>query len=612
MVQGDSTGLAPTRAETPETGRPLRAPPKPRGPRRVELPEALPVHRLASLLGMTPVEIIKQLMRNGVMANINQVVAYDIAATVVADFGLHPVRRAERGPTTGSAAPGQPQEDNALLEPRPPVVTILGHVDHGKTTLLDAIRQTNVAATEVGGITQRIGAYQAEYKGQKITFLDTPGHEAFTAMRARGAQVTDIAVLVTAADDGVMPQTVEALNHAKAAKVPIIVAINKVDLPGADPERVKRQLSEHDLIVEEWGGDVIAVEVSAKQRLGIDDLLENILVVAEVAELKANPNRPARGVVIEARLDKSRGPVATVLIQNGTLKLGDTVVVGRASGRVRALFNDMGQRVKQAGPAVPVELLGLDLLPEAGDTLEAVADDKAAKELASQGEQQHLQARSRAVSLEEVYTRIQAGEMKELNLVVKTDFQGSIDAVREALEHLASPRTRVHIIHVASGSITESDVLLAIASKAIILGFYSKPEPGARRLAETSGVDIRYYDIIYRLVEDVQKALEGLLVPEEREVIEGHAEVRAIFSVGKTGKVAGVLVRDGKIARSSWIRVMRGGKGLYEGHVSSLKHLKNDVREMAAGFECGVVVEGFTDFHEGDLLEAFQKEKVSV
>ena len=612
MVQSDSTERRTTTQEKepgttrqPGEGTPTRA----KARRRVELPDALPVHHLADLLGVSPIEVIKQLMRNGVMANINQVVEYNIAAAVVADFGLRPVRPAEQAPAQpGALRPATEEDDSFLLQPRPPVVTILGHVDHGKTTLLDAIRQSNITATEVGGITQHIGAYQVEYKGQNITFLDTPGHEAFTAMRARGAQVTDTAILVVAADDGVMPQTVEAISHAKAAQVPIIVAINKVDLPGADPERVKRQLTEHDLLIEEWGGDVIAVEVSAKEGSGIDEIMENILVVAEVSEMKANPNRPGYGVVIEARVDKTRGPLATVLVQNGTLQLGNTIVVGETWGRVKALFTETGKRVKLAEPSTPIEVLGLNQQPETGDTLEVVPGERTAKETVAQRGQAREQAHTKSPTLEEVYSRIQSGEIKDLNLILKADVQGSVDALRDALEHLTSPHAKVHIIHIASGSITESDVLLAMASSAIIIGFSARPEPGARRLAEISGVEIRYYDIIYRLIEDIQKALEGLFVPEAREVIEGHAEVQAIFQVGRRIKIAGALVRDGKITRSSWVRVIRGDQSVYEGRISSLRHYKDDVREMATGFECGVGLDGFHDFQEGDTLEAFQKE----
>lgn len=581
-----------------------------KGARVIELQDGVSVQRLASLLGLTSIEVIKQLMRNGVMANINQVLDYDVAETIVADFGLQAVHQ-EESEVAVNALTSIDEEDPSLLQPRPPVITVLGHVDHGKTTLLDAIRQSNLIASEVGGITQHIGAYQVEHQNQRITVLDTPGHEAFTAMRAMGAKVTDIAILVIAADDGVMPQTVEAINHIKAAQVPIIVAINKVDLPGADPERIKQQLTEHELVVEEWGGEVIAVEISAKDQLGIDELLENVLLVAEVAELKANPDRTARGVIVEARLDKQKGPLASVLVQSGTLKAGDTVVVGQTWGRVRALFTENGSRIKEAGPSAPVELLGLSQQPETGDTLEVVNEERLAKEMVTRRREDSEERRPSSPTLEQVYSRIQTGEIKELNLIVKTDVQGTVDALREVLAHLVVDRAKVRIIHAASGTITESDVMLATASNAIIIGFTTHSEPGARRLAETSGVDIRHYDIIYRLAEDIQKALEGLLEPEEREIIDGHAEVRATFSMGRRGKIAGVLVRDGRVTRNSWIRVIRAGEGIHEGRVSSLKHFKEDVREMTSGFECGVGVDGFNDFHEEDVLEVFHKETSS-
>ncbi|MCS7207151.1 MAG: translation initiation factor IF-2 [Dehalococcoidia bacterium] len=598
---------------------PHRASPAPPGapPQRlksVELPPVITVRQLAEALGASPIDIIKHLMRNGIMATINQAVDFDTAAIVAADFGFEarkkeePVRNLEQ--ILKQLAPEG--EDPSLLRPRPPVITILGHVDHGKTTLLDAIRQTNVAAQEVGGITQHIGAYQIEYKGHKITFLDTPGHEAFTAMRARGAQVTDIAVLVVAADDGVMPQTVEALNHARAANVPIVVAINKIDKPGADPERVKRQLAELGLIPEEWGGDTIMVPISAKMRKGIDDLLETLLLVAEMRELKANPHRPAVGVVIEAKVDKSKGPVATVLVQTGTLHVGDNVVVGDTWGRVKALLTDTGRRTRKAEPAMPVEVLGLDSLPQAGDTLIAVPDEKTAKEIVEARQRQLAaqKASARPLTLEDLTRQIQAGEVKELPLILKCDVQGSVEAVKTALEKVQSEKAKIKLIHSMAGTITESDVLLAMASRAIIIGFTTRVEPGARRLADKEGVQIRTYDIIYDLVEDVRRALVGLTVPEEREVVEGHAQVKAVFPVGKKGKVAGCLVTDGKVVRGAGVRVLRGGKVVYEGQVTSLRRVKEDVREVAQGFECGVGIEGFIDFQEGDILEVFRKERV--
>lgn len=577
----------------------------------LEIPSAISVHDLAKLMGVAPVEVIKALMRRGFMVTINEVIQHEVAAGVARNFGFEAVLPAEQ-PKPASLVISTEEEDPAKLEPRPPVVTILGHVDHGKTTLLDAIRKSNVAAGEAGGITQHIGAYQVEYNGQPITFLDTPGHEAFTAMRARGAQVTDIAVLVVAADDGIMPQTVEAINHARAAGVPIVVAINKVDKPEADVERVKRQLSEHNLLIEEWGGDVIAVPVSAKKGIGISDLLENILVVAEVSELKANPNRPARGVVVEARIDKSKGPVATLLVQTGSLQVGDNLVVGTIRGRVKAMFNDRGRKLKKAGPSRPVEVLGLGGLPAAGDTFVAVPDEKTARQMVEEREREVQTQRGRkgGVTLEEVHARIESGDVKALNLIVKTDVQGSIDAVRASLERLSTEKTRVNIIHAAAGSITESDVLLALASRAIIIGFNSRPEPGARALATQEGVEIRFYDIIYNLIDDVEKALKGLLEPKVREVIEGRATVRAVFSLGKKAQAAGFYVNEGRISRGATIHVVRNGQTLFVGQAASLKHFKDDVREVGTGFEGGIVLEGFNDFKEGDVLEAHRTEQV--
>ncbi|MBF8267109.1 MAG: translation initiation factor [Dehalococcoidia bacterium] len=581
--------------------------------KELELPRVLTVKQLADQMGENPVDVMKELIRKGVMANINQAIEFDIAATVATVFGFTVTPSPE--PKEGSTVHAQLAQEDASSKQvaRPPVVTILGHVDHGKTTLLDAIRESNVAAGEAGGITQRIGAYQVEYKGAKITFLDTPGHEAFTAMRSRGAKVTDIAVLVVAADDGVMPQTVEAIDHAKAAGVPIVVAINKMDAPGADQERVKRQLVERGLVIEEWGGDVVAVPISAKQRQGIDDLLENILVVAEVAELKADPERLAVGTIVEAQIDPSKGPVATVLVQAGTLRVGETVVVGDTWGRVKAMISESGRRTKEAGPSTPVEILGLGQLPLAGDTLWAVPSEKIAKEMLQQRQQQREKERLSlaAPTLEDTSSRIGAGEFTDLNLVIKTDVQGSIDAVRGALGRLVAEKGQVNFIHTGSGSINEGDVLLAAASKAIVIGFNTRVEPGARHLAESGKVDIRLYDIIYRLVEDIQKALEGLLKPVLKEVVEGHAEVRAVFTMGRHGKIAGTYVTDGRISRSSSVRVVRKGETVHRGTVSSLKHFKDDVREMTAGFECGVGVEGFNDFLAGDVIEVLGQAQAS-
>jgi translation initiation factor IF-2 len=579
--------------------------------RELELPPTITVKQLAELMGVSPIDLIKQLMRQGVMAAINQAIDFQVAELVVPAFGF----QAKRQPLPSVSIPslrGLEEEDVSKLVPRPPVVTILGHVDHGKTTLLDAIRKSQVAQKEVGGITQHIGAYQVEYKGERITFLDTPGHEAFTAMRARGAQVTDIAILVVAADDGVMPQTVEAINHAKAAGVPIIVAINKIDKPQADVERVKRQLGDLGLVLEEWGGDVIAVPVSAKQAQGIEDLLENILVVAEVSELRANPDRPAAGVVIEARLDKSRGPVATVLVQNGTLKVGDCIVAGGAYGKVKAMFNDAGRRVKTAPPSTPVEVLGLGTLPEAGDIFSVYPDERTARNIAERRmkEREAQRAAVKALTLEEVYSRISAGEVKELNLILKADVQGSLEAIAGALNRLATDKAKVRILHAASGSITESDVLLAKASKAIILGFNTSPGPGVERLAEREGVEVRLYSVIYHLTEDVEKALKGILEPVYEEVVEGHAEVKAVFPVGKLGKVAGCLVTDGRLHRGASVRILRKGQVIFEGTITSLRRFKQDVTEVATGFECGVGIQGFTDFQPGDILEVHRRERV--
>lgn len=574
--------------------------------KELELPESITVKRLSDEMGFDPIDVIKELIRNGVMANINQVIDFQLANTVATELGFTVTLLAEPEKDAAAHAQLAREDDPAKSVARPPVVTILGHVDHGKTTLLDTIRKSNLTLGEVGGITQHIGAYQVEYKGEKITFLDTPGHEAFTAMRARGAKATDIAVLVVAADDGVMPQTVEAINHAKAAEVPIIVAINKVDVPGADLDRVKRQLVERGLVIEEWGGEVIAVPVSAKMGTGIDDLLENILVVAEVSEFKADPERPAVGVIVEAEVDKSKGPLATVLVQTGTLQVGNSVVVGNSWGKIKAMIGESGRRVKTAGPSTPVEILGLGQLPLAGDTLWVVPNEKAAKELVEQ-RVRRMETERQALApstLEDASSRIGAGENTDLKLIIKTDVQGTVDAVRGSLEKLATAQGKVTIVHAASGSINESDVLLAAASNAIIIGFTTRVEPGARQLANIENVDIRLYDIIYRVTEDVQKALEGLLKPEISVVVVGHGEVRAVFSMGRRARIAGVYVTDGHFTRSTTMRVFRGGNMVHQGQIASLKHFKDDVREVNTGFECGVGIEGFSEFEVGDRLEA--------
>jgi translation initiation factor IF-2 len=572
----------------------------------IEIPQSVAVRQLADILQVSAVDIIKQLMRNGIFANINQVIEYEAAAAVAVALGYE----AQLKPlaTTSVSKRYRPQaEEGGGLNLRPAVVTIMGHVDHGKTRLLDAIRQTNVMDREAGGITQHIGAYQVEVNGQKITFLDTPGHEAFTAMRARGAQITDITVLVVAADDGVMPQTLEAIDHARAAGVPIVVAINKIDKPDADPEKVKKQLSDAGLVIEEWGGDVVCVSISAKEKIGIPELLENILVVAEMEELKADPSRPAVGVVVEAKLDKSRGPMATVLIQNGTLKVGDSVAVGTSWGRVRAMFNDTGKRLRKAEPAMPVEILGLDNVPEVGDTLTAVSGEQQARALIQK--RQEIQQQARAVSLDNLYDRLSTGEVKELNVILKADVQGSIEPMRDSLERLSTDEVKVRIIHSGTGNIIESDVTLAIASRGLIIGFGNSVDAGAQRLADAEGVDIRTYDVIYNLVDDVGKALKGMLEPTYVEVIEGRAEVKALFSTSKKGKVAGVSVSEGKASRGASVRVRRGEQILAESEVDSLRRFKDSVNEVNAGLECGVGIKDFGDFEVGDVLEFYRRER---
>ena len=575
----------------------------------LEVPLAIAVYDLAELMETTPVEVIKEFMRGGYMFSINEVVQHALVAEIAPSFGFE-VLPLEDEAEAGSIVPSTDDDDPSTLEDRPPVVTILGHVDHGKTTLLDTIRKTNVVEGEAGGITQHIGAYQVNYDESVITFLDTPGHEAFTAMRARGAQVTDIAVLVIAADDGIMPQTEEAISHVKAAGVPIVVAINKVDRPEADPERVKRQLAERDLLIEEWGGDVIALPVSALTGDGVDDLLDNLSVVAEVSELKANVRRQARAVVVEARIDRSRGTVATVLVQSGVLRVGDNIVVGTQRGRIRAMLTDSGMPVREALPSQPVEILGISGVPEAGEILEVVEDDREARQIVEDRLRRSERERAVGPTLEDVHTRIAAGEVKALNLIIKTDVQGSVEAVKGALNGLNTDQTRVNIVHIASGAITESDVLLGLASQAIIIGFNTEPGQGAMALANQEGVEIRHYNIIYNLLEDVERALTGLLEPVYRDVTEGHATVRATFGVGRRMRVAGFYVNDGQINRSSTIYVLRGGQKLFEGPVASLKHFRDDVREVNVGFEGGLTLDGFNAYEEGDVLEAHRSERV--
>jgi translation initiation factor IF-2 len=573
-------------------------------PTRVEIPATVVVRDLADLLNTTAIEVIKELMKGGVMAAINESVDYEAAAKVAAELGFEPHAAEEETVAVGRQ---EVEEDAKAALPRPPVVTVMGHVDHGKTSILDKIRETNVTDREAGGITQHIGAYQVEEDGHKITFIDTPGHEAFTAMRARGANVTDIAVLVVAADDGVMPQTLEAIDHAKAAGVPIIVAINKIDLPDANPDRVKQQLTEREVVIEEYGGDVIAVPVSAKSGEGIKDLLDRILLVAEVGELKANPDRPAEGTIIESELDPSRGPLATTIIRTGTLRAGDVVIAGDTWGKVKAMFDEHGERLEAAGPSTPAKLMGISDVPRAGDILTTVADERAAREIMEAKERERTAASQRMATLESFSSDVAAGMAKELNIVLKADVQGSLEAVHQALENLSSERARARVIHAAAGKVTESDVMLARASAGIVIGFNVRTEPGAVRVADTEGVDIRNYNIIYRLTEDIEAALKGIMEPIKTEVADGHAEVRALFKV-RGGRVAGCMVTDGAVRRNSQARVRRGEEELHVSRVSSLRRFKEDAREVQAGMECGIGVEGFNDFQEGDVIEAFHTE----
>ncbi len=600
-------------ATTDSSGTKQSSSPSPTKTSPIELEANISVRQLADLLQVSAIDVIKQLMRNDVMANINQVIDYETAATVASSLGYETNQKPKVG-RKPAGTPSEPKKGKPLsgtqekaLKPRPPVVTIMGHVDHGKTRLLDAIRQTNVMASEAGGITQHIGAYQVEINGQKVTFLDTPGHEAFTAMRARGAQVTDIVILVVAADDGMMPQTLEAIDHARAAGVPIVVAINKIDKPNANLDRVKQQLSDAGLLIEEWGGDVICAPVSAKEKIGIQELLENLLLIAEMEELQANPNQPAMGVIIEAELDKTKGPLATALIHEGTLRLGDTIVAGTSWGRIKAMFNDVGKRIRKAEPATPVEILGLGNVPQVGDVLTVVTDERQAQ-LLIQKKQAEKQAQPKPVNLSNLYDQISTGRVKELNIILKADVQGSIEPIKDSLEDLGTEEIKVRVIHSGTGNVTESDVMLAIASKGIIIGFGVGAETGARRMADREGVSIRSYDVIYEVTDDVQHALKGMLEPTEVEVTEGIAEVREVFSAGKKGKVAGVYVTEGKISRGAFVRLRRGEEVVAESTVSSLRRFKDDVKEVNTDYECGVGINGVNDFQVGDTLEFFRKE----
>ena len=583
-------------------------------PVTVQIPDEISVGELASRMKKTGAEVVKCLMKNGIMASLSQMIDFDTAAIIAEELGCKVEK--EVVVTIEDRLIDDHQDKDEELVPRAPVVVVMGHVDHGKTSLLDYIRNAHVASGEAGGITQHIGAYQVEIHGKPITFLDTPGHEAFTSMRARGAMVTDIAILVVAAEDGIMPQTVESINHAKAAGIPIIVAINKMDKPEANPERIKQQLTEYGLVCEEWGGDTIVCPISAKTGMGVDNLLEMLTLTAEVGELKANPNRAAQGTVIEARLDKGRGPVATLLVQNGTLHQGDIIIAGTSVGRVRAMVSDKGQRITEAGPSVPVEITGLSEAPSAGATFNAVADEKLARELVEQRkaeEKAKANAPVTKVSLEDLFSQIQAGEMKNLNLIVKADVQGSVEAVKASLEKLSNEEVRVRVIHGGVGAINESDVMLASTSQAIIVGFNVRPDAAARESAARANVDMRMYRVIYDAINEIEAAMKGMLAPKFREVLLGHAEVRQTYKVSGVGTVAGCYVQDGKLQRKDCqVRLVRDGIVIHEGVLASLQRFKDSVKEVQAGYECGLSIEKFNDIKEGDIVEAFTMEQIEV
>jgi translation initiation factor IF-2 len=587
----------------------------------IELPQTITVRELAREIQSSPIEVIKTLMANGVMANINQQIDFDTAAIVAAEMGYEvtlEVAEVEQEEDRGQIPMWRriiANEDPKLLVPRPPVVTILGHVDHGKTTLLDAIRHTNVAEGEAGGITQHIGAYQVEHNERLITFLDTPGHAAFTAMRARGAQGADIVILVVAADDGVMPQTREAAAHAKAAQVPIVVAMNKIDRPNADPDRVKQQLAEIGLVPDDWDGDTIVVPISAKKKLGLEDLLEAVLLVADNQTILANPRGKVIGSIIEAERDRAKGVMATLLIQNGTLQVSDTVIVGTTLGKLKAMFDYRGRQIRKAGPSTPISVMGLNDVPQAGDLFEVVESEKAARSIVQQRKllmDEAAASKHTTASLEQLFERFQAGELRELRLILKADVQGSLEPIVSEVNELGKGEIKVNILHAETGNIGENDIMLASASDAIVIGFNVQADASARRLAEAEGVSIRLYDIIYRLTEDLEKALKGMLEPEEKETVIGQARVRAVFNISKVGNIAGCMVINGEIRRNARARVKRGEDILYEGNISSLKHLQDDVREVRTGFECGIALKNFTDIIEGDIIEAYIIEKVAV
>ena len=580
-------------------------------PVTVQIPDEISVGELASRMKKTGAEVVKCLMKNGVMASLSQMIDFDTAAIIAEEMGCKVEK--EVVVTIEERLIDDHQDKDEDLVPRAPVVVVMGHVDHGKTSLLDYIRNAHVASGEAGGITQHIGAYQVEIHGKPITFLDTPGHEAFTSMRARGAMVTDIAILVVAAEDGIMPQTVESINHAKAAGIPIIVAINKMDKPEANPERIKQQLTEYGLVCEEWGGDTIICPISAKTGMGIDNLLEMVALTAEVAELKANPNRAASGAVVEARLDKGRGPIATLLVQNGTLHQGDIIIAGTAVGRVRAMMSDKGQKLTTAGPSVPVEITGLGEVPEAGAHFNAVADERLARELVEQRkeeEKRKANAPITKVSLEDLFSQIQAGEMKNLNLIVKADVMGSVEAVKASLEKISNDEVRVRVIHGAVGAINESDVMLAATSNAIIVGFNVRPDAAARDSAARNHVDMRMYRVIYDAIDEIEAAMKGMLAPKFREAVIGHAEIRQTYKVSSVGTVAGCYVTDGKIQRACDVRIVRDGIVVHEGHLASLQRFKDSVKEVAQGYECGLSFEKYNDIKVGDIVEAYVMEQI--
>jgi translation initiation factor IF-2 len=586
----------------------------------IELPPTITIRELANSMQSSPIEIIKNLMANGVMANINQQIDFDTAAIVAAEMGYEATLLAseEVGEEKGELPLWRQMiadEDTKDLVIRPPVVTILGHVDHGKTTLLDAIRHTDVAGGEAGGITQHIGAYQVELRGRTITFLDTPGHAAFTAMRARGAQGADIVVLVVAADDGVMPQTREAIAHGKAAQVPMIVAMNKIDKSNADRGRVKQQLAEVGLVPDDWDGDTIVVPISAKKQEGLEDLLEAVLLVADNMDIRANPKGRVLGTVIEAERDRTKGVMATLLVQNGTLKVGDVVMAGSSLGRLKAMFDFKGRKLYKAGPSTPVSVMGLNDVPQAGEVFRVVGSERDARAIIQERQKAAgtpAAAEKTAITLEQLFDKFEAGEVRELRLIIKADVQGSLEPIVSTLKDMCQDDIKINILHAETGNIGENDVMLASASKAVIIGFNAQPDPAARRLAETEGVSIRVYDIIYRMTEDIEKALKGMLEPEEKETVIGHVEVRAVFRISKIGNIAGCRVTDGEIRRNGRMRVLRAGVVIHEGAITSLKHLQDDVREVRAGFECGIGLKGFDEVQAGDRLECFIVEKVSL